>query len=98
MAKEYELIFDDFSKFDLKAIHKAPKKIKADIETALHRLRTNPKCFKQLSGALSGFRKAKTKGNYRIVYSVEDNPPQVLILVIGERATVYDTAMSRLEN
>jgi mRNA-degrading endonuclease RelE of RelBE toxin-antitoxin system len=44
---------------------------------------------------LSGFFK-KVVGKYRIIYSYDENPDQMIIYLVGTRDTIYKDALKRL--
>lgn len=72
----------------VKELEKLPKKELARITNRLQDLGQNPrpaKCEK-----LSAQEKYRVRqGNYRIVYSVDDNEQTVLVVKVGHRKDVY---------
>ena len=92
----YSLIFDERAKADLRLVRQAPKKVVDAIRQRLADIERKPKSFNELTKPLSGFRKVKVTGNYRIIYSVEEQRRQVLIMAIGPREYVYHLMLERL--
>lgn len=93
----YKIVLDDRTKEDIKALRKEKKAVLEAFEEKLRQLEKQPKCHKTLTGQLAGFRKAKFKSNFRIVYSTNDKAKSVLIIAVGHRETIYDIVMKRLQ-
>ena len=84
----YQIIFVSGLDKDLKKIPKADQKrimIKAES------LAENPfpSGYKSLQGKLSGYYRIRS-GDYRIVYSVDNEKITILILKIGHRGSIYE--------
>ncbi len=93
----YELLLDDYVKEDIKALRKEKKAVLKALEDKLKQLQHKPKSFKELRHQLKGFRKAKFKKHFRIIYSVDDKSKKVSIIAIGTHQNiVYDVVKLRL--
>lgn len=82
----YELIYSPAA---LKALEKLEKGTKERIISALERLRIRPEScdLKRLIG-MPGYR--FRVGDYRVIFDMDKNEVQILILKIGHRKNVYN--------
>lgn len=82
----YELIYSPGA---LKALEKLDKAAKERIISALERLRIRPEShnIKKLVG-MPGYR--FRAGDYRIIFEIDNNQIQILVLKIGHRKNVYE--------
>ena len=75
----------------LKKIERLPKKDKQHIVEAIDSLVEDPRpdgC-KKLKGSLSPIRYRIRAGNYRVVYSIQDEVLLILVVEFGHRKDVY---------
>lgn len=81
----YELVYSPGA---LKALEKLDKNIQKRILTALERLRIRPEScdIKKLVG-MNGFR--FRVGDYRIIFDIEQEKLQILVLKMGHRKNIY---------
>ena len=72
-----------------KELRKVPPNVRVRIATALYLLGTNPHppTAKTLSGRAGYFR--VRVGDYRVVYTIENERLLVLVLTVGHRGDVY---------
>ena len=82
----YELVYSPGS---LKVLGKLEKQVQERILTALERLRIRPEScdIKRLVG-MPGFR--FRVGDYRIIFDIEEEKLNILVLKIGHRKNIYD--------
>lgn len=82
----YELVYAPTA---LKALEKLDNSTKERVLIALERLRIRPmSCdIKKLVG-MDGYR--FRLGDYRIIFEINNDPLQILILKIGHRKNIYD--------
>ncbi len=82
----YELIYSPHA---IKALEKLDKNIQERILAGLERLRIRPEScdIKRLVG-MQGYR--FRVGDYRIIFDIEKNQLQILVLKIGHRKNIYD--------
>ena len=69
----------------------APKSLAKKIARCLQQLEQNPRShpnIKALKGDLAGYYRYRI-GDYRVVYSIEDQVIQVFVVVIAHRSDVY---------
>ena len=74
----------------IKSLSKIPEKDKNKIYIAIDGLRTDPVLgpnIKPLNGNVSGYR--LRVGNYRIIYNLDFNIIQIIILKIAHRKEIY---------
>ncbi len=84
----YEIVFTKAAKKQLKKI---PKQDQQKISTRIQDLSTNPRPegMKALQGKLAQFHRVRS-GNYRVMYSIEDEKLIVLVVKIAHRKVVYE--------
>ena len=84
----YEIVFTKAAKKQLKKI---PKQDQQKISTRIQDLSTNPRPegMKALQGKLAQFYRVRS-GNYRVMYSIEDEKLIVLVVKIAHRKVVYE--------
>lgn len=82
----YELLY---SQTALKQLEKLEKNVQQRILRALERLRIRPESYniKKLTGML-GYR--FRVGDYRVIFDIEKDKLQILILQVGHRKNIYD--------
>lgn len=82
----YELLY---SQTALKQLEKLEKSIQQRILNALERLRIRPESYniKKLIG-MQGYR--FRVGDYRIIFDIEKDKLQILILQVGHRKNIYE--------
>lgn len=75
----------------LKKLEKLPKKDKQRIVEAIDSLVENPRpdACKKLKGNRTSLRYRVRAGNYRVVYSIQDEVLLVLVIEVGHRKDVY---------
>ena len=80
----------EISKTAFKALSKLPNKIAEKIEIALLKLEENsrPSGSKQLSGFKDLYR--LRIGDYRAIYSIEEEIVTIIILDVGHRKEIYN--------
>ena len=80
----------EISKTAFKALSKLPNKIAEKIEIALLKLEENsrPAGSKQLSGFKDLYR--LRIGDYRAIYSIEEEIVTIIILDVGHRKEIYN--------
>lgn len=69
----------------------APKSLAKKIARCLQQLEENPRShpnIKVLKGDLAGYYRYRI-GDYRVIYSIEDQVVQVLVVAIAHRSDVY---------
>ncbi|GAA1420518.1 type II toxin-antitoxin system RelE/ParE family toxin [Agrococcus citreus] len=88
MADRYDV---QLSKGAARALRKLDRPVQARILAALALLRDDPRpaTVKALSGH-PGYLRVRV-GDYRVIYTIEDDHLVVLVLTIGHRRTVYRT-------
>lgn len=85
-AKKYTLVI---SKKAEKELYKLPNDISKRITTAINELCNNPrpKGYRKMMGQ-RGYR--IRKGDYRIIYEIEDDKIIITVLNVGHRRDIYD--------
>ncbi|TIH12772.1 type II toxin-antitoxin system RelE/ParE family toxin [Marinifilum sp. JC120] len=80
----------ELSKIADKQFKKLPANIQAQLQETIDGLKENPRPhgYKNLKGKLSEYYRVRS-GNYRIIYSIEDEQLTVYLLKIGDRKQVY---------
>ena len=78
-----------------KAIKKLDPRVKVRVRAALEALREDPHRGKPLHLTLKGLYSWRT-GDWRIVYRIEAQRIEILIVTIGHRREVYDRVRSLL--
>lgn len=73
-----------------KQLYRLPKNIQTQIRKALDKLQIEPRnhSVKKLSGLASAYR--MRVGDYRIVFTIEDNILFILVIRIGHRKDIYE--------
>ncbi|MET4782916.1 type II toxin-antitoxin system RelE/ParE family toxin [Glaciihabitans sp. UYNi722] len=83
----FEVIFSPTARRDMHSI--PPRIVSAIIEFTFGDLAGSPRRVgKPLERELAGTYSAR-RGPYRVLYNIDDEPPQVVILHIDHRADVY---------
>ena len=84
---DYKVIF---SKRAEKELDKLPKRIVLDLLQLIEGLETNPRPVgsKKLSGYFNCHR--VRRGDYRVVYTIEDDILTIEIVRVGHRKDIYD--------
>ncbi|WP_019509130.1 type II toxin-antitoxin system RelE/ParE family toxin [Pleurocapsa sp. PCC 7319] len=84
----YRIEFDRRVKKDLRSI--SAKEIQR-IKMAIAKLAENPRPFgcKKLKGENNEYFRIRV-GNYRVIYTVEDNVLLIVIIRVGHRQEIYD--------
>ena len=75
-----------------KVYAKADKALAKKIARCLEQLERDPRShpnIKALKGNYSGYYRYRL-GNYRVIYSIDDNVVQVLVVAIAHRGKAYD--------
>jgi mRNA interferase RelE/StbE len=76
----------------MKELAELPRKIIAQLDTRIRALADNPRppgCKALKGKQWQGLMRVRS-GNYRIVYSVADDPRVVTVVKIGDRKDVYE--------
>lgn len=91
--KKYSVEFDDEAVGDLDNL---PQKARSQILKAVTNLTSNPRIgnVKPLKG-YKGIYRLRT-GDYRIIYSIEDDVLVVIIVAVGHRKDIYDVLKRRI--
>ena len=79
-----------------KQIEKKKKKDKALMEEAMkkvEKLREIPYAGKPLEYRLAPYRSVRVKGKYRLVYRVDEEEKEVLLVAFGHRKEIYKFVM-----
>ena len=87
MSHPYKIKFDSKVKKDLKSV---PSQDIKRIKSAISELSNNP-CpsnYKKLKGKNRDYFRIRV-GNYRVIYSIQDNILLILIVRIGHRREIY---------
>ncbi len=89
MAKKYSLKFNSHYIKDLKKI---PKKAQKSIVDKILELQNNPRPVgcKKLHGQSHPPLYRIRAGDYRVVYTIQDNVLLVLIISVGHRKSIYE--------
>lgn len=92
--KEYQIELDDAAARDF---DKLSPKAKGQVAKLIDTLANDPYAgnVRELAGYKGIYR--KRTGDYRVIYTVQDERLIVLVLVIGPRKDVYETMKRRLE-
>ena len=79
----------EFKRSAEKAYAKLPDDMKRRIASRLHTLEENPRPdgVKKLKGLENLYR--VREGNYRVIYTIEDQVLLVLVVAIGDRRDIY---------
>ncbi|HQT95153.1 MAG: hypothetical protein B7Z61_05175 [Acidobacteria bacterium 37-71-11] len=72
-----------------KAIRKLDPQVKARVRAAIDALREDPHRGKSLQLTLKGLYSWRT-GDWRILYRIEAQKIQILVITVGHRREVYD--------
>jgi len=75
-------------RFD-KELHKLPKNIVNRIIDGVEDLKAHPHSFKRLHGELKGLHSMRI-GDYRIIFSIDDDKERIVLLSTAHRRKVYD--------
>jgi mRNA interferase RelE/StbE len=83
---EYKILL---SKTAVKTLDRLPNQVAENLLRAIQKLNTDPKPYgvKKLKGR-EGYR--ILKGDYRIIYDVQDDTLVIQIIAIGHRKEIYD--------
>ena len=94
MSLVYRIEYDEAALEDLL---KLPKKIQQQLIKAISRLGESPRSgnIKQLKGYDKLFR--LRSGDYRVVYTIEDDVIIVTIVAVGPRKDIYDLLKRRVD-
>lgn len=70
--------------------------IKKQLKVALLELKKNPYAGKTLRDELSYHRSYKVK-RYRVIYKIDENQQNIIIVALGHRRDIYDVTTRLLE-
>jgi addiction module RelE/StbE family toxin len=75
----------------LRALRRIPQDYQARIRATARGLATDPRphSVTKLHGEWEGFYGVKVTQRYRVLYSIDDNALQVVIVLVGSREGVY---------
>ena len=71
-------------------IRDSPKNIRGRIKEKIEELKINPHLFKKLHGELEGLYSMRV-GNYRIIYTINEDVKRILLLSVAHRKKVYQS-------
>lgn len=101
MSKYYELEIDDLVKADIRLLRFEKKAVVEEFEETLDNVQKRPKSYGRLDAKLKGYRKAKFKKIFRIIYSIDERAKRVILLIVGKRTKdehdVYQRLSLRLQ-
>ncbi len=79
-----------------KTFHKNVKKFRKNkelVESLMGRIEKiveNPNCGKPLKYALSSYRSVRVKNRYRLIYKVDEERKEVILVAFGHRKKIYE--------
>ena len=84
---QYKIEFDKRVKKDFKSINPNDAK---NIKNAIATLANNPRpsTCKKLKGKTLDFYRLRV-GNYRVIYSIQDNILRIIVVRVGHRSDIY---------
>jgi mRNA-degrading endonuclease RelE of RelBE toxin-antitoxin system len=85
MADAYEIVVAASA---AREVRRLPVALQRSIFAALDSLAAEPRTGKPLTGALSGLRSLR-RGDYRVIYRIDDPARKVEVARIGHRRDVY---------
>jgi mRNA interferase RelE/StbE len=91
--KSYTIEFEESASDDLDGL---TKKVKAQVLSAIEKLEDGPRSgnVKKLKGYDNLYR--LRSGDYRVIYTIEDDVLVVLIVAIGNRRDIYELLKRRI--
>ncbi|WP_456473666.1 type II toxin-antitoxin system RelE family toxin [Candidatus Pyrohabitans sp.] len=89
---KYKLKFTKAFQKNIKKFRKN-KEIVEGLMGRIEKIIENPDCGKPLKYALSSYRSVRVKSRYRLIYKVDEERKEVILVAFGHRKRIYEVLL-----